>query len=46
LLQRHSHEQPLKLMMEPIDPSVWRRASRNTARSFSAGKIASGKYHG
>jgi hypothetical protein len=32
-------------MMEPMSPSVWRRASRNTARSVSAVRIASGEYH-
>ncbi len=30
--------------MEPINPSVWRRASRNTALSVSAVRIASGEY--
>jgi len=30
--------------MEPIRPSVWRRARRNTARSVSAVKIARGEY--
>lgn len=28
-------------MMEPINPSVWRSASRNTARSVNAVLIAS-----
>ena len=32
--------------MEPVNPSVWRRASRNTALSVSAVTIASGEYHG
>src|SRR4051794_25856978 len=32
--------------MEPIRPSVWRRARRNTARSVSAVRIASGEYQG
>ena len=31
---------------EPISPSVWRRARRNTARRVSAVKIASGEYQG
>src|SRR3954451_17893605 len=31
-------------MIELIKPSVWRRASRNTARSVSAVRIASGEY--
>jgi hypothetical protein len=31
-----------RLMIEPINPSVWRRASRNTAFSVSAVRIASG----
>src|SRR3954468_24944186 len=33
-------------MMEPISPSVWRRARRNTARRVSAVRIASGEYQG
>jgi hypothetical protein len=37
---------PRRLMMEPINPSVWRRASRNTALCVSAARIASGDYHG
>ena len=32
--------------MEPISPSVWRSARRNTARSVSAVMIASGEYQG
>src|SRR3954466_4536787 len=32
--------------MEPISPSVWRRPRRNTARSVSAVRIASGEYQG
>src|SRR4051794_9524133 len=32
--------------MEPISPSVWRRARRNTARSVSAVRIAKGEYQG
>src|SRR3954463_4469200 len=32
-------------MIEPIKPSVCRRANRNTARSVSAVRIASGEYH-
>src|SRR4051795_12645566 len=35
---------PSRPMIEPISPSVWRRASRNTARSVSAVRIASGEY--
>src|SRR3954451_4531828 len=31
-------------MIEPMRPSVWRRASRNTARNVSAVRIASGEY--
>jgi hypothetical protein len=31
-------------MIEPINPSVWRRASRKTALRVSAVKIASGEY--
>jgi hypothetical protein len=31
-------------MIEAIKPSVWRRASRNTAFSVSAVRIASGEY--
>ena len=30
--------------MEPINPSVWRSASRNTARSVSAVLMASAEY--
>jgi len=30
--------------MEPIRPSVWRKARRNTARSVSAVRIAKGEY--
>ena len=30
--------------MEPISPSVWRSAKRNTALSVSAVKIARGEY--
>ncbi len=33
-------------MMEPIRPSVWRRARRNTALSVSPVKIAKGEYQG
>jgi len=33
-------------MIEPMRPSVWRRASRNTARNVSAVRIASGEYQG
>ena len=32
--------------MEPISPSVWRKARRKTARKVSAVRIASGEYHG
>ena len=32
--------------MEPIRPSVWRKAKRNTARSVSAVGIARGEYQG
>src|SRR5208337_5531147 len=32
--------------MEPINPSVWRRASRNTALSVRAVRIANGEYQG
>jgi hypothetical protein len=32
--------------MEPISPSVWRRAKPNTARSVSAVRIARGEYQG
>src|SRR3954454_23523421 len=32
--------------MEPIRTSVWRRPRRNTARSVSAVRIASGEYQG
>jgi hypothetical protein len=31
-------------MIEPIKPSVWRRARRNTVLSVSAVRIASGEY--
>jgi hypothetical protein len=31
-------------MIEPINPSVWRKASRNTAFSVRAVRIASGEY--
>ena len=33
-------------MIEPINPSVWRRASRNTALSVRAVRIVSGEYQG
>ncbi len=33
-------------MMEPIRPSVWRRARRNTALSVSDVWIAKGEYQG
>ena len=33
-------------MTEPIRPSVWRRARRNTARSVSAVRIAKDEYQG
>ena len=33
-------------MMEPISPSAWRRARRNTARRVSAVRIARGEYQG
>ena len=33
-------------MIEPISPSVWRSARRNTVRSVSAVRIASGEYQG
>src|SRR4051812_44171474 len=36
---------PRRSMIEPMRPSVCRRASRNTARSVSAVRIASGEYH-
>src|SRR3954468_16734850 len=32
--------------MEPINPSVWRRAKRNTARKVNAVRIAQGEYQG
>ena len=32
--------------MEPISPSVWRKAKRNTARSVNAVRIARGEYQG
>jgi hypothetical protein len=32
--------------MEPISPSVWRKARRNTVRSVSAVRIARGEYQG
>ena len=32
------------MMIEPIKPSVWRRASQNTAFSVNAVRIASGEY--
>jgi hypothetical protein len=32
--------------IEPISPSVWRKARRNTARSVSAVVIARGEYQG
>jgi len=32
--------------MEPISPSVWRKARRNTARSVSAVTMARGEYQG
>ena len=37
---------PSRWMREPIRPSVWRRARRNTALSVSAVRIAKGEYHG
>ena len=37
---------PSRRRMEPIRPSVWRRPRRNTARSVSAVRIASGEYQG
>jgi hypothetical protein len=37
---------PRRLMIEPINPSVWRRASQNTALNVSAVRFASGEYHG
>ena len=33
-------------MTEPIRPSAWRRARRNTARKVSAVRIARGEYQG
>src|SRR4051812_14347414 len=33
-------------MIEPINPSVWRSASRKTALSVSAVRMASGEYQG
>ena len=33
-------------MTEPIRPSVWRSARRNTARKVSAVRIAKGEYQG
>jgi hypothetical protein len=33
-------------MIEPINPSIWRRASRDMAFIVSAVRIASGEYHG
>src|SRR4029077_2529266 len=41
---RTARVRPRSLMIEPISPSVWRRASRNTALSVSAVRIASGEY--
>ena len=35
---------PSRPMMEPIRPSVWRSARRNTARRLSAVRIARGEY--
>jgi hypothetical protein len=32
--------------MEPISPSVWRSARRNTVRRVSAVRIARGEYQG
>src|SRR4051812_35919658 len=32
--------------MEPINPSVWRKARRNTARKVSAVRTARGEYQG
>ena len=32
--------------MEPIRPSVWRSANRNTARSVRAVRMASSEYQG
>ena len=32
--------------MDPIRPSVWRRAKRNAARKVSAVRIAKGEYQG
>jgi len=37
---------PSRPMMDPIRPSVWRRAKRNTARKLSAVRAAKGEYHG
>ncbi len=33
-------------MMEPIRPSVWRNARRNTARKVSPVRMVSGEYQG
>ena len=41
---RHRQTGPSSSMIEPIRPSVWRRASRNTAFSVSAVKIANAEY--
>jgi len=35
---------PRRSIIEPINPSVWRRASRNTALNVSALRIASAEY--
>ncbi len=37
---------PSRPMMEPIKPSVWRSARRNTALSVRAVRMASGEYQG
>src|SRR5215203_5259155 len=37
---------PRRCMPEPISPSVWRRAKRNTARSVRAVRMARGEYQG
>jgi hypothetical protein len=37
----HGQIQPSKAMIEPIRPSVWRKAKRNTARKVRAVLMAS-----
>jgi hypothetical protein len=37
---------PSRPVMEPIKPSVWRKARRNTARKVNAVTMATGEYQG